>query len=135
MNIFAYGTLVLPEVMRHAAGRTFRCERASLNGYARLRVRNESYPALLPFPDMHTDGVVYFDVDEESVRCLDRFEGSLYRREEVNVKTETGEWVEAETYVVRIEERNRLSAEPWDEDDFRKRHLHAFLREHPPVHR
>ena len=127
MNIFAYGTLIIPEVMRRVTDGQFRCQEAFLRGYARFRVRRQSYPAIIPFPDKETDGVVYFDVDDASVQRLDAFEGTLYMRTEVNVETETREWVEAETYVMRWAERKRLTAEPWDELEFRDQHLAQFL--------
>jgi gamma-glutamylcyclotransferase (GGCT)/AIG2-like uncharacterized protein YtfP len=127
MHIFAYGTLVIPEVMRRVTGRNFRCQEAFLRGYARFRVRRQTYPAILPFPDKETDGVVYYDVDDASLQRLDEFEGTLYKRTDVNVETDTREWVEAQTYIIRWAERKRLTAEPWDEIEFRERHLARFL--------
>lgn len=131
MNVFCYGTLLLPEIMARVTGRHFRSDSGRLRGYVRLRVRDEMYPAILPFPDTHTDGVVYYDVDESSLQKLDAFEGALYRRTSVNIETESGEWVEAEAYVIRLNSRNRLTADAWDETEFRLKHLKKFLESYP----
>jgi gamma-glutamylcyclotransferase (GGCT)/AIG2-like uncharacterized protein YtfP len=131
MNLFAYGSLIIPEVMRRLTGRDFRAEEAFLRGYTELLVKGSPYAALAPFPDSETDGIVYYDVDEAAVGHLDRFEGADFERVEVNVETETGEWVEAQAFVIRRGQRKRLSSEPWDETDFHDRHLPEFLRAHP----
>ena len=128
MNIFTYGSLTFPEVMRKVVGRDFKADGAELNGYARFRIKDESYPGLIPFPDISTDGVVYFDVDDATVERLDRFEGDMYERVDVTVLTEDNGWVDAETYVLRPRARKRLSAEPWDEYEFGKHHLAEFMR-------
>jgi gamma-glutamylcyclotransferase (GGCT)/AIG2-like uncharacterized protein YtfP len=136
MHLFAYGTLIFPELMERVTGRTFRRQTAVLRGYARFRLKDASSPALVPFPDTETDGVVYFDLDADTARRVDRFEGDAYRRVQANVETEGGEWVEAETYVLRAGARKRLTAEPWDDVDFRLRHLPEFLARYPkPVRR
>ena len=131
MNIFAYGTLIVPEVMQRVAGKSFRAREGVLRGYARFRVKDGPEAAVIPFPDMQTDGVVYYDVDEESLRRLDSFEGPLFHRVEANVEAENGEWVEADIYVLRLRQRERLTAKPWDELQFREKDLERFLHAHP----
>jgi len=86
MNIFVYGSLIVPQVMRRVTGRSFSSEEAFLRGYAQLRLKDESDAALIPFPDKDTDGVVYYDVDEETARRLDAFAGARFERIEVNVE-------------------------------------------------
>ena len=131
MHLFVYGTLMIPEVMRRVTGQSFQAKEGILRGYARFLVRDETYPGLMPFPDVETEGVVYYDLDEDAVRLLDLFEGDMYERVEVNVEAEDHSWVEAETYIVRPRQRKRLTAKSWDEDEFRTRHLAAFLRDYP----
>jgi gamma-glutamylcyclotransferase (GGCT)/AIG2-like uncharacterized protein YtfP len=131
MNIFLYGTLMIPEVLRRVTGRAYDTRAAVLHGFARLKVKGESYPALLPFPDMETDGIVVLDVGTEALSRLDAFEGELYQREEVTVEVGQDEWLEAETFVIRPAAYARLSAEAWDEDEFRELHLRQFMRDYP----
>ena len=128
MHLFAYGSLLLPEVMRAVTGRTFRAQGAVLRGYAAFRLMEAPQAAILPFPDTATEGAVYFDVDEASLRCLDAFEGDVYARQEVNVQTEDGAWVEAEAHVIRFKHRRLLSAKLWDEDEFRSKGLNQALK-------
>ena len=50
MNLFAYGTLMVPEVLRAVTGREFTWREAVLRGYVRLTVRGQSYPGVFAFP-------------------------------------------------------------------------------------
>jgi len=128
MNIFVYGSLIIPQVMRRVTGRSFSSEEAFLRGYAQFRLKDEADAALIPFPDKETDGVVYYDVDEETAGRLDAFAGARFERIEVNVETEGRAWVEAQTHILRRAQRKRLATEPWDELKFRSRDMDAFLR-------
>ena len=129
MHLFAYGSLLLPEVMQAVTGRVFRFQGATLRGYAEFRLRAAPQAAIIPFPDMATQGVVYYDVDAASVRRLDAFGGGIYERVEVNAEAEDGEWVEAEAYVIHLKQLKLLTAKPWDEDEFRRKHLRQVVQD------
>lgn len=88
--------------------------------------------ALVPFPDTQVEGLVYFDVDDESLRRIDAFQGRDFRREEINVQTGSDQWAEAETHVFKLRERRRLSARTWDETEFREKHLARLLKSRNP---
>jgi gamma-glutamylcyclotransferase (GGCT)/AIG2-like uncharacterized protein YtfP len=127
MHFFAYGTLLIPDVMRRVTGRTLRATAATLRGYVALRVKGEVYPALVAFPDKLVEGILYFDLDAATLKRLDTFEGAGYRRTTVTVETCTGEWEEAVVYLARPALRRELLAKEWDADEFRERHLRKFL--------
>jgi len=127
MNILAYGTLMIPEVMYAVTARKFRFEKAILRGYARFRVKGESYPGIIPVTDAMTEGIIYLDVDEWSLERLDEFEGDLYQRTPVRVETEEREIRDAETYVIKPEYRGCLSSKKWNVTEFSQKHLKAFL--------
>ena len=134
MNLFVCGVLVLPEVMQNVTGRTFRVEGASLHGYAQLGIEHDAQAALLPFPDCATEGVVCYDLDEAAVASIDAFHGRVFERVEVTVEAESGKWVEAESYVVRLSKKKLLHAgRSWSGYEFRKKHLKQFLETHPPA--
>jgi gamma-glutamylcyclotransferase (GGCT)/AIG2-like uncharacterized protein YtfP len=102
-------------------GRQLRGTAARLGGYARYRIKDRVYPAIVESAGGDVPGVLYPDLDAAELDRLDRYEGALYERREVSV------WVgsvatPAATYVLRPEFRHRLSDEPWD--------LAAFLRDH-----
>ena len=97
MNIFTYGTLMIPDVMYAVTTCEFRFIDAILRGYARFTVKGESYPGIIPVTDAVTEGIIYFDVDEPSLDVLDIFEGELYQRTTVRVEAQGEEMLNAET--------------------------------------
>ena len=127
MNIFTYGTLMIPDVMNAVTSREFRFMDAILRGYARFTVKGESYPGIIPTTDAGTKGILYFDVDELSLERLDTFEGDLYQRTTVRMETEGKEIRDAETYVIKPEYRGYLSWKAWDVKKFIQKDLEAFL--------
>ncbi|MEM6854836.1 MAG: gamma-glutamylcyclotransferase family protein [Planctomycetota bacterium] len=127
-TVFTYGTLMISDVMRAVTGQTFSSQPATLNGYARFRVKGEVYPGIVAATDTHIDGRLYMDVDDTSLGRLDRFEGEIYARQMVKVISGDGKPRLAVVYVIRDVYRDCLSGEPWDEKDFIQQHLPAFLR-------
>ena len=127
MNLFVYGTLMIPSVMYAVTASRFRFTDAILRGYARYTVKGESYPGIIPAADAVTQGIICFGVDEISLKRLDEFEGDLYQRTPIMVETKTEETYNAETYAIRSEYVCCLSFEKWNLKDFSRNHLEAFL--------
>jgi len=127
MNIFTYGTLMIPDVMYAVTTRGFRFKNAILRSYARFTVKGESYPGIIPVADAVTEGSIYFDVDESSLERLDAFEGDLYQRTPILAEMEGGETFNAEAYVIKPEYRGYLSSKEWNVKEFAQKHLEAFL--------
>jgi gamma-glutamylcyclotransferase (GGCT)/AIG2-like uncharacterized protein YtfP len=127
MNIFTYGTLMIPSVMHMVTARDFRSQKAILKNYARFRVKGELYPGIIPVTDAATRGIIYFHVDELSLDRLDRFEGSLYERTRVRVEAREKQIFHAQTYVIRSKYLGYLSRDTWDADAFIKKDLKMFL--------
>jgi hypothetical protein len=69
------------------------------------------------------------------VQLLDRFEGALYERRRATVTTNGRSGVEAEIYVVRANQRDRLTSEPWDPDRFAAERLESFVKSCRDFHR
>ena len=127
MNLFVYGTLMIPSVMYTVTARRFPFADAILKGYARYRVKGESYPGIIPAAEAVTEGIICFGVDEISLKRLDEFEGDLYQRNRIMVETKKGETYNAETYAIRSEYISCLSSEKWNLKDFSRNYLDAFL--------
>ncbi|MGD2151353.1 MAG: gamma-glutamylcyclotransferase [Desulfobacterales bacterium] len=127
MNIFAYGTLMIPSVMVAVTGRHFRSQKAILRDYARFMVKGESYPGIIPVTDAITEGIIYFNVNEFSLEQLDTFEGNLYERTRVRVETEEKEMQNAQAYVIQSKYLGYLSLKAWDMKEFIKKDLEMFL--------
>jgi hypothetical protein len=132
MNIFVYGPLMFPEVMQAVVGRNFSFREGEVRGYVRVGVRDESQAAMIPFPDTLTQGIVYVEVDQAALKRMDTFFGKLFERVEVNIETDSGDWIEAETHVFKVSKRKLLTAKPWDENEFREKHLAKFMQSAVP---
>ena len=127
MNIFTYGSLMFPSVLKAVTGREFAAKKARLKNYARFKVKGESYPGLTPLKGAETEGVLYMGLDALSVKRLDDFEGELYERTEIPADTLEGESLTAQTYAIKAQYRDRLSSEEWDPERFEKADLIDFM--------
>jgi len=127
MDIFTYGSLMFPAVMKAVTGRDFSSRNARVKNHARFRVRGESYPGLTPLKGAVTQGVLHLNVDALSLRRLDDFEGEMYERTEISAEALDGESLMAQTYLIKPQYRDRLSSEPWDPEHFEKADLVQFM--------
>jgi len=126
-SLFTYGTLEFEEVFRAVTGLACRGRPARLEGYVRYLVRDRAYPGIVAQSGAVTPGTLYSDLAPECVARIDRFEGPLYERREVEVRTPEGALLPAWTYIVPPSAHTLLSREPWDSDRFARHHLAAFL--------
>jgi gamma-glutamylcyclotransferase (GGCT)/AIG2-like uncharacterized protein YtfP len=119
MHVFTYGTLMFPEVWQAVVGRQFATVRATAFGYAIYRVRDAVFPGIIAADQSdRVRGVVYLDVDPSSIRRLDVFEDDFYRRLTLQLACDDGQRRSADAYVVPNENRNILTNELWDADQF-----------------
>ena len=133
-HIFAYGSLMIPAVMRAVTGRDFFSIPALLPDHARYRVRGESYPGVIQEVGSRTSGVLYFDLDHDAVKKLDDFEGPWYERTPVRTETGDGTILKAETYLFKPEYRGLLTTEAWDLETFQRKHLRTFMENYKGFH-
>lgn len=129
MNLFVYGTLMVPEVMFAVCGHGRRGQSAMLLGYRRRRIVNEVYPAIVCCAGDRVEGICYRGLNAAQARLLDTFEGDMYRRCTVSIRTAEGVQ-SADTYVLVPRFRSRLSREPWSLGLFVATHLDAFVRDY-----
>lgn len=131
VNLFTYGTLMVPEIMAQVAGCAVTGVAGILAGYSRYGVRGEQYPGVVADPQGQVDGVVYTDVSPQALTRLDLFEGDLYRRLEATVRIkDTGEEIAAMVYVIRPQHRQLLTEKPWDFQKFLSCGREVFEREY-----
>lgn len=99
MELFVYGTLVNPALVRSLTGKTVSAKPARLTGFRRFQ-NPGSYPYILPSPDDCVEGVILCSLDAADLEKLDRYEaeGDLYFRTEIEVQTDCGPR-RCETYV------------------------------------
>ena len=103
--------------------REFHFKSVILSGYARFAVQGKSFPGIIPVTDAITEGIIYFDVDEPSLKRLDAFEGDLYQRIPIRAETKEKEILNAETYVIKPKFRGYLSSKEWNVKEFAKKYL------------
>ncbi len=127
-DLFCYGTLQIPAVIQAVVGRRFRGRRATLPGYGAFQVRQAEYPGLGPAPGLNATGQVYFDLTSRELSILDRFEGPLYQRRRLTIRTCDGRRRGVWGYVVKPAHRRRLSPTLWNRHDFMRRHYHRFMQ-------
>lgn len=119
MHVFTYGTLVFPEVWRSVVGRSFATVNGEAAGFQLFRVQGAVFPGISAASDADSvPGVVYLDVDSESIARLDRFEGDFYERRSIAVDGADGQRRMAEAYVVPDANRSLLTSEPWTRESF-----------------
>lgn len=115
------------ELARALTGKSFTTKFGQLHGYAQFVIKEEGQSAMIPFPDRSVDGVVYMDVDEESLARIDSYQGKRFLREEVSIEGEGGEWLEASAYCLKMPRKALLTNDEWDEDVFRGKYLKKAL--------
>jgi len=125
MNLFAYGTLMWPEVLESVIGRPMTGIPATLDGYRRVRIKGAHYPAIFSSCDDDVAGVLYDGLSQADFRKLDRFEGQEYERLTVCVAVK-----EAEVYVLSPACMHLADGRSWHPDQMEAEHLEAFCAEY-----
>lgn len=126
LAVFAYGTLLFPEVMAAVTGRAGSAVDARLEGFARRALRGVCYPGLLPCAGARVEGRLWTDVQPRELARLDEFEGRRYRRQPVRVIAQAGER-NAQVYVLNATFRWLGTAADWDPARFRALHLSRYV--------
>lgn len=137
-HLFAYGTLIFPEVMHAVCGFVPEFVAGELEGFQRYHFREELYPGLIEESGKMVAGVVYKDLSFDIWQKLDRFEGEVYERICRRVRVGEQEALEAELYVIPFARRELLSKRLWSPSEFRRTSLenfvefcHQWMREDP----
>lgn len=124
---FAYGSLMCEDIMSAVAGMPLRGERAVLCGFIRHPVRDEDYPGAVPEEQGQVDGMIYRGLNDAAWARLDRFEGEMYERRIVRVRSgadEAAAWI----YVFRPEYGHRLLPGDWSFERFLQEGKARFLQ-------
>ncbi len=127
-DLFVYGTLMIPAVMRAVIGRLPRCAPAVLPGYRRFRLRGRGYPAVVRDAEGQVHGLLCQDLRPRELARLDRYEDRFYRRRRVVVRDAAGHARTAWCYVLPESARVRLSPRPWRREAFERTALRRYLR-------
>lgn len=130
MNVFVYGTLLVPKIWETVTRTTgLPSEVAVLPGHEIRCVRDAVYPGMFaslsassPVP-----GRVYFEVPDSAVRRLDAYEDDFYLRTEVFPEIQGMGKVAAQAYLVPVDRKAEiLSPRGWSLEWFEKNGLDGF---------
>jgi gamma-glutamylcyclotransferase (GGCT)/AIG2-like uncharacterized protein YtfP len=130
MNLFAYGTLMEPDIMRRVALELPCSEPGTLRDHERRALRGRPYPGLRPRLGGSVDGIVYYDVSRSAWERLDHFEGEMYVRIGVAVLVRTGGTVSTWTYRIAAPYEGELEDADWSYADFARYGKSSFEREY-----
>ena len=83
-NLFVYGTLMDKRLLYQLTGKFFSTFPAVLRGFKKLD-SHLGYPYILPYKTSKVEGLLIKNIDPESIKKLDRYEGQLYSRKRVAV--------------------------------------------------
>ena len=108
-NVFAYGTLMFPEVGGPVADLTGWGEPVTLPGYARYKVARLNraagfYPGIVPEAGSNVHGLLFRNITDDQLAALDEFEQidqGWYVREHREFLTGSGP-CQAHVYVARL---------------------------------
>jgi gamma-glutamylcyclotransferase (GGCT)/AIG2-like uncharacterized protein YtfP len=128
-HLFCYGTLCVPEIARVVLnGSLPTAQPAALAGYACYAIAGKDYPAILPAADNCALGLLYRRLTPADWACIDRYEGTEYKRIRVKVVIDDRRRISAWTYVLRRQYESRVSPRRWDLPSFIKTNLGRYLR-------
>lgn len=128
VNVFAYGSLMYPEVLTALAGALPSFEDLCVQGFERRVVGGKPYPGLRENPASSVDGRLWFDIDDETLRILDGFEGSLYERRTLRLVSRRRGSVNAEAYIVPASRLHALADVPWERERFERHYLGRYVK-------
>lgn len=126
-KVFVYGTLLLPNIMEAVTGSSYESMPATLEGYRRLRMKNEVFPGIIADPEASTKGKLYLGVDARALNLLDAFEGDLFDRQLLSVTAENGDRCQAYVYIVPAWNSSHLEDKPWSLKTFMQDDYENFM--------
>jgi gamma-glutamylcyclotransferase (GGCT)/AIG2-like uncharacterized protein YtfP len=128
-HVFVYGTLLVPEMMHAVTGKHFELVPATAHDFRRAYLAGRVYPGIAASSGQdQVEGAIYRNVDPESIRRLDYFEGDEYVRESLLVTLADGTKLTADSYVVPPAQHHLMTNTAWDLEIFQTSDLAGFLQ-------
>ena len=119
-NFFVYGTLMFDEILKKLTWKLFKTKTAILNNYKRFSVKNRkkcNYPAILAYKNSKVIWKVLFDIDCETEKLFDFFEGGEYIKNQVYVEVNNQK---QKAFVYVWNKSKNLLYNSWNPKDFEK---------------
>jgi gamma-glutamylcyclotransferase (GGCT)/AIG2-like uncharacterized protein YtfP len=126
-SVFTYGTLQIPSVMQAVTGKDLIPVAADLHGYQRFTFKQRTFPGIVENKACIIDGMLYRNINEQTLEQLDLFEDVAYERCLLDVHV-GNEIEQAFVYVTKDEYRSYLSNKEWSLDEFVRNDLELYLK-------
>lgn len=131
MHVFTYGSLMFQRVWPKVVGGMYEKADARLHGFKRRKIRGKNYPAVLRGTNLdYVDGKIYFDVNNNDMDLLDKFEGEYYQRERTECELPDGSIITAGAYVLKEKYWKLIEDEEWDLNWFSETGIHSFPKDY-----
>ncbi len=124
-DIFVYGTLKSPEIVKKLTGKLFKTSPAVLKGYKRYCVKECDYPAVIQQNDAETIGLVLENIDDLSLDIISFYEGDEYEKMQLTVNM-NGKSTDVLTFVW-VNGNELLDKKKWNLQKFEKTSLQYYL--------
>lgn len=124
-NIFIYGTLQSPGIVKKLTGKSFKTSEVILVGYKRNCVKNRDYPAIIQQEGSKTVGLLIENMDDLSLATISFYEGDEYEKKKVTVNSD-GKSTTALTFVW-VNGNEFLENKDWDLNDFEETFLEHYI--------
>lgn len=129
--LFAYGTLMFPDVIAAVIGRVPVAQPASASGFERREVAGQCYPGLVRSLRENTvSGLLYEGLTTREWAELNAYEGEFYELTEIRVSRD-GREEAALAYLVPESRRSLLGDAHWDPETFRRLRLASYVAGQP----
>lgn len=127
-DLFAYGTLMAPQIIGRIIGRLPESAPAHALGFQRFRVKDRSFPGIVRTdnPEDRVDGLLYLDISPAEWMLLNAYEDDFYALEDITIHTGALTPI-ARTYLVPPGSSHVLSDQSWDYGLFLKNDLPNYL--------
>lgn len=126
-NLFTYGSLSIPRVMKALTGKIFKTINAVAYDYACFLLKDKPYPGMIYSKNDATKGLLYVGVDELSLRIISSFEDDIYERREIKVISNNGEVFQAVAYVVPVANCGHVTRIRWNKRIFVEKFLKKYM--------
>jgi len=130
MNLFAYGTLMFPEIWERVVGGEFRHVPATVHGFSVYRAAGQLFPVMVAAGEHDSvAGIVIYDPTAAELATLDAYESEIYERIDVSAVLADGRIERAQAYLLPAAMRHLASREAWTADWFRREAMAAYMKQ------
>jgi len=127
-RLFAYGTLMFPEIASLVTGERPPRQDARLDDHARHALRDRPCPGAVPRGGASIPGTLLHRLPPGALSRIDAFEGERYRRVSVNVRADDGDEYPALVYLLRPRWHPLLLPHDWCHESFQRQWHARYVR-------